>query len=175
MLDASRCRATLFVLVAPSRRRRALSHPRWHRVCLVTDASTRTVSYNTPLHLHTFSRAHDVLNRLLIRFFSSRCPRTLNPRFVHHNLSTIHPYSRIYALFYSNPCPPLLFFHTSLLTLVNSVRLLRNPKPKLPKAPSQRPRGAQSELFLPICSSAKIGERESRLRTPTLGSVSSSC
>ncbi|KAF8130295.1 hypothetical protein EV363DRAFT_1399465 [Boletus edulis] len=36
-------------------------------VCLVTDASTRTVSHNTPLHLHTLSHVHDVLNRLLIR------------------------------------------------------------------------------------------------------------
>ena len=105
-------------------------------------------------------------------FFFSRCPRKLNPRFVHHTWPTVQPYSRIYAIFYFNPCLPFTGFRTLLLTLVDSARLLRNPKPKLPKAPSQRPRGGQNELFLPTCSSAKIGEKESRPRTPTLGSVS---
>ena len=68
--------------------------PALYRVCLVTGASTRTVSHHTPLHLHTSSRVHNVLNRLLIRPFSSRCPRKLNPRFVH---PTRLPYTHIAA------------------------------------------------------------------------------
>lgn len=146
--------------------------PRWCRVCLVTDASTRTVFHNAPLDLHTFSRVHDVLNHLLTRPLPSRCPRKLNPRFVHHTLSYIAAYMLCPA---SNHPFGYLFFNALLLTLVDSVRLLRNPKAKLRKAPSQNLRGGQSELFLLICSSAKIGERESRLRTLMLGLVSGSC
>lgn len=106
-------------------------------------------------------------------FFSSRCPRKQNLRFVHHNLHTI-THIAAYMLCFAQPIPSLTPFHALSLTLVNSARLLRSLKLKRRKAPSQRPRGGQSELFLPICSLAKTGERESRLRTLMLGSVSGS-
>lgn len=106
-------------------------------------------------------------------FFSSRCPRKQNPRFVHHNLHT-RMHIAAYMLCFTQSIPSFTLSHALLLILVNSARLLKNPKRKLRKAPSQRPRGGQSELFLLICSLAKTGERESKLRTLMLDSVSGS-
>lgn len=46
------------------------------RICLATDALTRTASLRVALVFFDISHANDVLNRSLMRFPCSRCPRT---------------------------------------------------------------------------------------------------